>query len=254
MAEALRKHVDRMHVGKWAIALGDRKEMCERALDLVYQGYRLAHVAGGETRHDSPEIAHPDHRTRNAISMLSDLHFVCNDFAKANLKRIGIIKHVYVTGLPSLDELVHVSRMPAPDREDFALILIHPHPSDKGRSNEWVKAAADALVASECKKSVLLEPNIDDGGCILDQLRNWGGMKECLQKRVGLDDFVEHLRRCSVFITNSSSGRIEAPIFGTKVIEIGDRQTGRAPIGTAWHHADGRACSTIAGILRECCV
>lgn len=254
MAEALRRKVERIHAPRWAVIIGDRKEMCEAALDLAYQGFKLAHVAGGETRHDDPSISHPDHRTRNAISLLSDLHFVTNDFARENLKRIGLTQHVYVTGLPSLDELVHVGRMPAPDREDFALILIHPHPSDKARSDAWVKAAGDALAASDCPRAVLIEPNIDDGGRILDQLRNLGGMAECLLKRLDLDDFVEHMRRCRVFITNSSAGRIEAPIFGTRLVEIGDRQQGRAPVGTHWHHPEGRACEMIANVCREVCL
>lgn len=254
MAEALRKRVERIHAPKWALVFGDRKEMCEDALDLVYSGVKLAHVAGGETRHDDPSICHPDHRTRNAISMLSDVHFVANDFAKSNLARIGIAQHVYVTGLPSLDELVHISRMPKPDRQDFALVLIHPHPSDRARSDAWLSDAADAVGASGAESCVLLEPNADDGGRQLDQLRNWGGIRDCAMKRLRLDDFVEHLRRCRVFVTNSSAGRIEAPMFGTAVVEIGDRQTGRAPMGTSWHHPEGRACGRIEEILREVCV
>lgn len=253
MVTALRKRVERIHAPKWALVFGDRKEMCEQALDLVYSGVKLAHVAGGETRHDDASIAHPDHRTRNAISMLSDVHFVANDFARQNLARIGITQHVYVTGLPSLDELVHISRMPAPDRQDMALVLCHPHPSDKDRTDTWLKAAGDALEESGCEHATVIEPNADDGGRAIDSLRNLGGMTTMF-KRLGFDDFIEHLRRCRLFITNSSSGRIEAPMFGTRVVEIGDRQTGRAPMGTPWHHPEGRACGRIEEVLREVCV
>lgn len=244
--QLLQKALNDIDAPGWAVLYGDRKEMAETAISLHYEGIKLIHVAGGETPRGI--WTHPDHPTRDAISMLSRAHCVANHWAANCLSDIGI-ERVHITGLPALDELVHIARMPAPPRDDFALVLIHPHPSDMRRSDRWVVEAGDALLESGCVNAVFVEPNADDGGRILDQLRNLGGLQECMIRRLSLDDFVEHLRRCRLFITNSSSGRIEAPIFGTPVVEIGDRQAGRAPMGTAWHHPEGKACEAIRRVV-----
>jgi len=51
---------------------------------------------------------------------------------------------------------------------------------------------------------------------------------------------------------NGSIDRMRRLIDAAKwAVVLGDRQRGRAPIGTPWHHPKGRACETIADILRN---
>ena len=46
-------------------------------------------------------------------------------------------------------------------------------------------------------------------------------------KSLGSQNYLSTLKFCNLMIGNSSSGLIEAPLVGLKVINIGDRQNGR---------------------------
>lgn len=112
---ALRNGLGEIQAPGWAVVFGDRREMAVRALELHYDGFRVVHVCGGDTRHGTGD--HPDHKTRDAISMLASVHFVANEFARENLAAIGITKDVYVTGAPGLDEVVAYAKTLDPERK-----------------------------------------------------------------------------------------------------------------------------------------
>lgn len=239
MTDALKVAVERNGTPGWAIVTADRRDMLKEAVRLKYKGYRLAHVAAGDTAHDDPLAAHPDHRTRNAISMLCDVHFAANQFAADNLTRMGLGKTTHVTGLPSLDEVVEHQRTFKRARiSGHALVQIHPDPTSRRNTSQWVSAAREVAKAH---------------AEVIEIVGNGDGPGGTDGSRLSLPDFLAALSICSVFITNSSAGRIEAPILGTSVIEIGNRQAGRAPMGTSWAHPEGKACEAIAAILREVC-
>lgn len=212
---ALKRALADIDAPNWLVAYGDRKDMLEAVLEAHYRGVKIVHVGGGETRHSDAQFAHtvrgnvhPDHRTRDAISMLADVHLVANDRAAFNLQLLSILRmDVYVTGCPSLDEIVALSKTPAPERD--------------GSVFEWFPETARTFTPTD-----------------------WPRLSEA--------EFLQRLRTCSLFRTNSSAGLREAPILGTPVEMIGDRQKGRAPAGT-YHHPGGRACEEIRRIVMEVC-
>lgn len=114
----------------WAVVFGDRRDMLEAALDLHYRGIRLVHVGGGDTPHGTD--SHPDHRTRDAISMLARVHCVANRYAYMNLRRIGVwgrADSVHITGSPGMDEVVAYAKTLDPDRPRFGTFEWFPeHP------------------------------------------------------------------------------------------------------------------------------
>ena len=160
------------------VALGDRHEMLHACVDAIQQGERLVHVAGGETMRGSE---FPDHKFRNAISQLAELHCVSERTAALNLQDIGVsLKNIVITGLPSLDELVRdnadfirkeLSRLvPPTTRNDRVFIAYQPYPHKRKETN-----ARDALamldgVAATGRPVLISAPNDDNHGLYLRDL------------------------------------------------------------------------------------
>lgn len=208
---ALKRALADIDAPGWCVAFGDRRDMLEAVLEQHYKGVKIVHVGGGETPRGTLNHMHPDHRTRDAISMLSRVHFVANESCRHRLHRMGVgiydDSFVVAVGCPSLDEIVALSKTPAPKRDNTTF--------------EWFPESVAGY-------------------------RPWTG------PRLSEAEFLHRLRTCGLFRTNSSAGLREAPILGTPVKMVGDRQAGRAPAGT-YHNKEGRACEEIARICREIC-
>lgn len=216
--DALKRALADIDAPGWCVAFGDRPDMLKAALDERYKGKRIIHVGGGETRRWDTRLTHPDHWTRDALSMIADVHCVASVFAIESLYRIGIPhSRTWRTGCPSLDEIVALSKTPAPKRD--------------GSVFEWFPEFG----LSEPSHDLQIPPWLPTNG-----------------HRLSEAEFLQRLRTCSLFRTNSSAGLREAPILGTPVEMVGNRQAGRAPAGT-YHHPEGRACEEIARICREVC-
>ena len=186
MTNALRPHLSRINAPKWVVVSGDRREMLEAAIGFHYRGFKIAHVQAGDTYH-SKRHNHPDHATRDAITMLSSVMFCANERAATNLWNIG--QHddnVHVTGNPGLDEVVRYAATLDPDRERKGTFQWFPEVY-KGAESVWQAT------------NVRLDP----------------------------ETFLHTLAHCKLFKTNSSAGILEAPIFNTPVEMVGDRQKGR---------------------------
>lgn len=113
---ALREALKDIYAPGWAVVFGDRPEQLREALDLHYKGCKLVHVGGGDTPHGTE--GHPDHRTRDAISMLADVHCVANEYAHDNLAIIlAHTGYLCVTGSPGLDEVVAYAKTLDPNRK-----------------------------------------------------------------------------------------------------------------------------------------
>lgn len=193
----------------WAVVFGDRREMLEAALALHYDGVKLVHVGGGDVAHG--EGAHPDHCTRDALTMLASVHCVSNERARYCL--MGILPHsiversVHVTGSPGLDEVVAYAKTLDPNRKRDGVFEWFPE-----HLHTWVPTTTE---------------------------------------RLSPQDFLHKLAHCERFITNSSAGLYEAPILGTPVELVGDRQAGRRG---PYHAPNGDACQQIRKVIEDVCV
>lgn len=201
----------------WAVVFGDRRDMLEAALDLHYSGIKLVHVGGGDTPHGTG--SHPDHRTRDAISMLARVHCVANAYAAYNLRCLGHVSAVYITGSPGLDEVVRYAATLDPEREREGVFTWYP---ETGRG--WTGPT---------------DPEPHRGPWVPSD-----------QRRLDPEAFLHNIAYCKLFRTNSSAGLYEAPILGTPVELVGDRQQGRRG---PYHDSDGKACYNIRRVILENC-
>ena len=215
------------------LVMGDRLDMVPVAIAATPFNLPIAHLHGGELTFGAV-----DDRLRHAISKLAHLHFVSGTDAAKRLARMGEQPdRIHVVGAPALDALAAQGAIP---REEFLrfvgltaarplrLVTVHPetNSADPSAPCEAILAALDATPGP----TLLTAANADMGGAAMTQrlatfaaARPWASFRDSL----GLSLYANALRYADVMIGNSSSGLIEAALFGLPVINVGLRQEGR---------------------------
>lgn len=219
------------------LVIGDRLDMLPAAVATLPLNIPLAHLHGGEITEGAV-----DDRARHAITKLAHLHFVSCESAAQRLRAMGEEPwRIHVTGAPGLDTLMAAPELSrgdfvrdaglegiAGDLARLRLVTVHPetnaaHPL---APLEAVLAALDAQPAP----TLFTSPNSDPGGAEARRrietfvaARGWARFRETL----GPVLYPNALRHAAVMIGNSSSGIIEAGLFGLPVIDVGARQKGR---------------------------
>ncbi len=232
------------------LVLGDRLDMAPAALATALFGVQLAHVHGGEITEGAV-----DDRLRHAVTMLADLHLVSSQGAADRVARMrGRTDGIVITGAPGLDTLLHAEVLdrasfltatglaPIPgSTHSFRLVTVHPETasSDPLAPLTAVLAALDADPAP----TLLTAPNSDPGGDEMKRIiADWAAARPWVRSldTLGSRLYPNALRHAAVMIGNSSSGVIEAGLFGLPVVDVGDRQKGRER-GRNVIHADNSA-------------
>lgn len=84
------------------VVLGDRYELLSICGAAILQNIPIAHIAGGEVTEGAI-----DDKIRNAVTMMSDIHFPNNSEAYSNIVRmIGTSKYVFNVGEPGIENFV----------------------------------------------------------------------------------------------------------------------------------------------------
>lgn len=210
------------------IVLGDRSEMLAAALPAMLAGIPIVHFCGGE------RSGTVDESMRHALSKIAHVHMVANEDAERRLAAMGEEPwRIHRVGTPGLVGIAALARVPRaelaarygfdPDRP-FALMLFHPVVQDAALAGEQVSALLGALDM----QAVCLLPNADHGtGRIRAAIQAAGGALSVVEHMPRVD-YMSALSEAALLIGNSSSGIIEAASLGTPVVNIGDRQQGRA--------------------------
>ena len=222
------------------ILLGDRYEAFAAAVAAHLMGIPVVHLHGGETTQGAV-----DDRLRHAITQLSTWHFTA---AEPYRQRVIAMGHpperVFNVGPMVLDGLLAA---PPASRSAFEqstgyrfglcnlLVTYHPETLLADRGVAGFEALLQALDAMSCHV-LFTYPNADAGR---DQLlallrafvqrhpqRSWA------VPSLGQQRYLAALQLFEAMAGNSSSGVIEAPLFGMAVLNIGDRQTGRLRHGS----------------------
>ncbi len=145
--------------------------------------------------------------------------------------------HVHCTGAPGLDSLL---KFPALTDEElnqkleitipnpFALVVQHPVSTHPQTTADEITATLEAIKAKKIP-CILSYPNSDAGSREMIKVIERYAEEEWLTTYKSLTRliFTNLLRRAAVLLGNSSSGMLDAPSFGTPVINIGERQEGR---------------------------
>ena len=221
------------------LIIGDRYEALAATMAAAYMNLCIAHIQGGEVSGSIDESA------RHAISKFSQFHFPSTQRAADYLIRMGEQpKTILAVGCPSSDiarqldgggcqELVNSigSGATIDVSEDYALVIFHPTTTTFGGERTQIDSLLEAL-DRVAMPTILLWPNIDAGsGQVSKAIRRFREQRQpdWLRTLINLmpEDYLRVLRNASCAIGNSSSFVRDASFFGTPVVLVGDRQSGR---------------------------
>ena len=219
------------------IVLGDRFELLPIVSAALVMGIPVAHISGGDVTEGAI-----DNEVRNAVSMISAIHFPGVESSAENLRRmIGKDTPIYTVGEPGLESFLRFDLM---DRKELAdsiqldvnkkwcLVTLHPETKLGLEPNiEMLKNLIEVMRQSEDVQFVISKANADFGSKQIndfwDKVVRQDEFKYRLFTSLGQRRYLSFMRQAAGVIGNSSSGIVEAPFLGIPVVNIGDRQKGR---------------------------
>lgn len=219
------------------MVLGDRYELLPIVSAALVMGIPVAHLSGGDVTEGAI-----DNEVRNAISMMSAIHFPGVESSAENLRRmLGSNAQIYTAGEPGLESFLRFELM---SREELAenlqldinkkwcLVTLHPETKLGLEENlNMVKNLFEAMSETEGVQFVISKANADFGGMQIntfwEEAVKQDENKYKLFISLGQRRYLSYMKRAACVIGNSSSGIVEAPFLGIPVINIGDRQKGR---------------------------
>ncbi len=217
------------------VLISDRFETFAAAVAASPFTIPIVHIAGGVVTEGAI-----DDKMRHAITKLSHLHFAVDEGCVRNLHRMGEEKwRVMLTGSMAVD---HLNSSAILSRETLAetlgidiskgvlLFVYHPVTLEYQNTATQINNALEAVL-SFGMPIIALYPNQDTSRTtIVEALEKSAVDNPQLKiiKHMKREVYVSLLRNCTVLVGNSSSGLLEAPTFQTAVVNIGNRQKGRA--------------------------
>ena len=225
--------------------LGDRYEMFAAVSAGIPFQIPFAHLHGGETT-----LGAIDNVFRHCITMASKLHFVAtNEFALKVAQLIGTEKNIYNVGALSLDNLMEIKLL-SPDEfklkwgidlsEKTILTTFHPETVQKEDNVKYAFELVKVINNNQDFQFLITMPNADTMGneirkIWIKELENHKNVS--LIENLGTQSYFTAMKYCTFLLGNTSSGIIEAASFQKYVINIGERQKGRACSENVFHVA-----------------
>ncbi len=219
------------------MVLGDRYELLPIVSAALVMGIPVAHLSGGDVTEGAI-----DNEVRNAVSMMSAIHFPGVESSADNLRRmLGENAKIYTTGEPGLESFLRFELM---DRIELAeslqldvnkkwcMVTLHPETKLGLDANlEMVKTLFEVMRHTDDVQFVISKANADFGGKQIndfwDEAVKQDKSKYRLFVSLGQRRYLSFMRQAAGVVGNSSSGIVEAPFLGIPVVNIGDRQKGR---------------------------
>lgn len=217
--------------------LGDRFEMSAAVQAGIPFGVSFAHLHGGETT-----LGAIDNVYRHQISLASQFHFTATEvFSEKLTNLLGSSDGIYTVGSLSLNDIktfvpiekgTFYDAFSIPD-EEFALVTFHPETMAAQENIQFAQSMKSALATISIGLFVVITmPNADTQGSIyreaILQLKNENENRILLIENFGKANYFSAMYYCKFLIGNTSSGILEAASFGKYVVNVGDRQKGRA--------------------------
>lgn len=217
--------------------LGDRFEMNAAIQVAIPYGVKFAHLHGGETT-----LGAIDNIYRHQITHASKLHFTATEkFSQRVSELIGENNNIINVGslsIDSIEEFVPISKKSFYDKfniaqDDFALVTFHPETVAKEKNETFALEMKKALSKISLKLFLVISmPNADTMGSVfrdqINQLKSECPGKVVIIENFGKENYFSAMYYSRIMIGNTSSGIIEAASFGKYVINVGERQKGRA--------------------------
>lgn len=216
------------------LVLGDRDEMLASTISAYHMNIPQAHIHGGDKSKGGI-----DEYNRHAITKMSNIHFAATKKSYARIITMGEnSKHVFLTGSPSVDQLVksNISSKTKLEQKigvklngNELILLQHPVTTETELSKKQIHETLKAI-AKLGLTTIAIAPNSDAGyKKIYEELYNFSKKHYFFHffKNLKRSDFLGLLKYGGVLIGNSSSGMIESGYFGIPVINLGIRQDKR---------------------------
>lgn len=228
------------------VLLGDRYETLAAAFCAQVLRLPVAHLHGGEC-----SFGAMDEAFRHSITKMSHLHFASTEEYARRIVQLGEDpERVFHVGAPGVETALNVPLMPEAQvrgdlglkaDEPYILATFHPVTLDSVAPELQLKSLLGALedlnTASQSAGGpgyavVFTGANADTGGDAVNRrLAAWAQImpeRRRLFASLGQRRYLSAVRHAAAVVGNSSSGIIEVPSLSTPVVDIGDRQLGRA--------------------------
>lgn len=219
------------------VVLGDRYELLPIVGTALVMRIPVAHIGGGDITEGAI-----DDEVRNAVTMMSTLHFPGVVDAAQNIIRMrGSDKGVHVVGESGLDNFMRLSlwnkeriaeQLSLDINQRWCLVTLHPETKLTVEVNmEMAKNLYEVMVQTPSVQFVITKANADMGGTFINQFWTVAVTKHPgklqLHSSLGQLRYLSLMKHADLLVGNSSSSIVEAPFMGTPVVNIGDRQKGR---------------------------
>jgi GDP/UDP-N,N'-diacetylbacillosamine 2-epimerase (hydrolysing) len=217
------------------VCLGDRYEMFAAVSASIPFRIPVAHLHGGET-----SFGAIDEIYRHCLSLMADIHFVATAESANRVAELrgkgGQIFNVGAMGLDNIleEELYSIEAFQEKFNVDLSvpsiLVTFHPETMAYEENQEHIQQLIAALKQTSYQL-VITMPNADTkNGIVRSALQQFALEKKrvYLFESMGTQGYLSAMKYCSFLMGNSSSGILEAASFGKFVINLGDRQKGRA--------------------------
>ena len=219
------------------VVLGDRYELLPIVGAALVMGVPVAHISGGDVTEGAI-----DNEVRNAVSMMSTVHFPGVETSAENLRRmLGEKAMIYTAGEPGLESFLRYDLL---SREELAkdldldldsrwcLVTLHPETKQSLEANlNMANNLFSVMKRTDGVQYVITEANADFGGKQINDFWDEAVKQDetmfKLFSSLGQRRYLSYMYQAAGVIGNSSSGIVEAPFLGIPVINIGDRQKGR---------------------------
>lgn len=219
------------------ILLGDRTELLGAAIAAENEGIPIAHISGGEITQGAV-----DDCIRHALTKLSFLHFASTEIYRKRIIQLGEEPNrVFNVGALSVENIRKHPLMSEKEIRDFfgfsaeipyALVTFHPVTLENDIQKQHdIQELCEAMDIFSICNFVITGSNADNGGdkynVYLKKFAKKHPDRIKMYMSLGMTRYLSALKYASFMLGNSSSGTTEAPILGTPVVNIGDRQKGR---------------------------
>lgn len=219
------------------VVLGDRYELLPIVSASLVMGIPVAHISGGDVTEGAI-----DNEVRNAVSMMSAIHFPGVESSAENLRRmLGKDALIYTAGEPGLESFLRFDLMTRGEMADnigfdvnkkWCLVTLHSETKLSLEQNlKMVQNLFEVMEQTKNVQFVISKANADFGGMQINEFWDKAVRQDAdkyhLFTSLGQRRYLSFMQQTVGVIGNSSSGIVEAPFLGIPVINIGDRQKGR---------------------------
>ena len=217
------------------VILGDRYELLGCAMAATVFRIPITHIHGGEVTSGAY-----DDSIRHSISKLSHLHFPIHEQYKKRLIQLGenpktifnygslgaySAKHMKLYNKIELEKKFNIKL-----NKKIILVTFHPVTLEKNESKFQILNLIKFLNTLNNKIIIITSPNFDNESKIIkSEILNFTKKRDNVYfyESLGNKGYLSFMKIVDLLVGNSSSGVLETPYFGTKTINIGNRQKGR---------------------------